>query len=74
VEGSSVAWADIGYLKNRIDDFYRRAPTRSHGHRPAQRVRTARIVAEAAPEQRKPRRALHTVKTVQGLKSSKVQE
>ncbi len=42
------AWADIGYLKNRIDDFYRRAQLVPMVIDLRNGVRTARIVAEAA--------------------------
>jgi L-aspartate oxidase len=42
------AWADIGYLKNRVDDFYRRAQLVPMVIDLRNGVRTARIVAEAA--------------------------
>ncbi len=42
------AWADIGYLKNRVDDFYRRAQLVPLVIDLRNGVRTARIVAEAA--------------------------
>ncbi|MHB8109576.1 MAG: L-aspartate oxidase [Syntrophorhabdaceae bacterium] len=42
------AWADIGYLKNRVDDFYRRAQLVPMVINLRNGVRTARIVAEAA--------------------------
>lgn len=42
------AWADIWYLKNRVDDFYRRAQLVPMVIDLRNGVRTARIVAEAA--------------------------